>query len=151
MAGLKELHAIGFVHRDLKPENIVLNIDRPLSVALIDFDRSLPVSNTCKTGVRGTPGYQPDNSTWFDGDIMWDIYSLACIVVECDMAKDEYIRAKDERGAKGIIKKHLENKSTCEHLFSFVDKLILNYRGIENPSLDEVTEVLKMIKFRPLK
>ena len=55
------------------------------------------------------------------------------------------------RGAKGIIKKHLESKNTCEHLFSFVDKLILNYRGIENPSLDEVTEVLKMIKFRPLK
>lgn len=60
---------MGFVHRDLKPDNIVLNIERPLKVALIDFDRALPTLNTCTTGTRGTPGYQPDNAKWMDGSI----------------------------------------------------------------------------------
>jgi len=57
IAGLKELHALGFVHRDLKPDNIVLDNVRPIKVALIDFDRSLPISNTSHSGIRGTPGY----------------------------------------------------------------------------------------------
>jgi serine/threonine protein kinase len=57
VAGLKELHELGYIHRDLKPENIVLSLDRPLKVALIDFDRSLPKTMTCHTGTRGTPGY----------------------------------------------------------------------------------------------
>ena len=60
--GLKELHGLGFVHRDLKPENIVLNLDRPILVALIDFDRALPRTNTTHTGPRGTPGYYPEKS-----------------------------------------------------------------------------------------
>jgi serine/threonine protein kinase len=45
VAGLKELHGLGFVHRDLKPENIVLNLGHPAKVALIDFNRSLPITN----------------------------------------------------------------------------------------------------------
>jgi serine/threonine protein kinase len=57
VAGLKELHGLGFVHRDLKPENIVLDNGHPIKVALIDFDRSLPITCTSKTGTRGTPGY----------------------------------------------------------------------------------------------
>ena len=90
VAGLKELHDLGFVHRDLKPENIVLNLDKPLKVALIDFDRALPRTNTCHTGTRGTPGYQPDNAKWMDGDVLWDLYALVCIILECDMATDTY-------------------------------------------------------------
>ena len=39
MDGIKELFDMDYVHRDLKPENIVLNL-RPLSVALIDFERA---------------------------------------------------------------------------------------------------------------
>jgi len=57
VAGLKELHALGFMHRDLKPENIVLDNERPIKVALVDFDRTLPTTNTCHNGARGTPGY----------------------------------------------------------------------------------------------
>jgi len=139
------------VHRDLKPENIVLSLDRPYRVSLIDFDRALPVSNTCKTGTRGTPGYQPDNAPWFDGDVLWDIYSLACIVLECDMPKDEYFRVREERGAKGLIKKYVESKDTCEHAFTLAENLILNYKGVNDPSLDEVNDLIKQMKFKPLK
>jgi len=83
------LHGLGYVHRDLKPENIVLNL-KPLQVALIDFDRALPIKNTFHSGTRGTPGYQPDNARWMDGDVMWDLYALVAVVVECDMGTDMY-------------------------------------------------------------
>lgn len=131
VAGLKQLHALGYVHRDLKPENIVLNNDRPIKVALIDFDRSLPRTNTCKTGVRGTPGYQPENALWFDGDVLWDLYSLACIIVECDMDGELYYKVKEERAAKGIIKKHTEEKTTCKHIAEVAEMMVLNYKSYE--------------------
>ena len=79
--GLEELHEMGYVHRDLKPENIVLNLTRLIKVALIDFDRALPRSNTTRTGTRGTPGYEPKNFEFADGDINWDLYSLIAIIV----------------------------------------------------------------------
>ena len=97
VAGLKELHNLGYVHRDLKPENIVINIKPPMKVVLIDFDRSLLKTMTCKNGVRGTPGYQWDNAPWVDGDYLWDVYALTVIIAEFDMPKDEYFRIKDER------------------------------------------------------
>jgi hypothetical protein len=72
-----------------------LNVKAPIKVALIDFDRSLPKTATCRSGTRGTPGYQPENAKWFDGSFMWDIYSLVCIISECDMDKDEYFKVMD--------------------------------------------------------
>ena len=148
VSGLQELHSLGYVHRDLKPENIVVSIDRPIKVALIDFDRALPKTMTCHTGCRGTPGYQPDNALWYDGCQTWDKYALACIVLECDMEKDEYIRAKDERVAKTLIKKHVENKGTCEHIFALSDRMILRYDSGNEPSYDEIAGMIKKMKFR---
>ena len=143
VAGLKELRRLGYVHRDLKPENIVLNVGRPIQVALIDFDRALPASNTCKTGTRGTPGYQPDNSTWFDGSVMWDMYALACIVVECDLPEGEYMKVKDARVGNTVIKRHVEQRDTCKHIFEFVDRIILSYKGIDEPTYKELEKMIK--------
>ena len=84
------------MHRDLKPDNIVLTLDRPIKVALIDFERSLPKTHLCHTGIRGTPTYEPEKAGWHDGSYLWDYYALACIVVECDMEKDAYFRKKNE-------------------------------------------------------
>ena len=110
VAGLKELHALGYVHRDLKPENIVLNNGRPINVALIDFDRALPITNKTHSGIRGTPGYQPDKDLFAAGAVEWDIYSLVCIIVECDMEGEAYKRVKEERAGKSLIKIHCEAK-----------------------------------------
>ena len=151
VAGLQELHALGFVHRDLKPENIVLSLDRPVKVALIDFDRSLPRTCTSHSGTRGTPGYQPDNAGWMDGDTLWDLYALVAIIVECDMGTDVYQKVKEERAGKGLIKKHVEDKATCKHLAGLASSVILDFRGFDVPDLDEVAEIVKNIKFRQYK
>jgi serine/threonine protein kinase len=99
---------LGFVHRDLKPDNIVVNTERPLQVALIDFDRALPRSNTCHTGTRGTPGYQPNQNKWFDGDVMWDYYALVCTVLECDMPVGKWAKINDEIDIKKAAKAHID-------------------------------------------
>jgi hypothetical protein len=38
-----------------------------------------------------------------DGDVMWDIYALVAIVVECDMGSDTYKKVQDERAGKTLI------------------------------------------------
>ena len=139
---------MGFVHRDLKPENIVLNLDRPILVALIDFDRALPRTNTCHTGSRGTPGYQPDHSKLFDGDATRDLYSLVVIIAECDMGQNEYMKVKDERGGKEAIKKHLKSQGVCKQLTQLAESVIFEQVWHEPPTLDEVAEIVKKINFK---
>ena len=56
--GLKELQGIGFVHRDLKPENIVLDL-KPLTVRIVDFNRSYTQWQATYGTMRGAPGYIP--------------------------------------------------------------------------------------------
>ena len=41
---------------------------------------------------------------------MWDMYAMVCIIAECDMEKDLYKKTKDEKGAKGTLRKHIEHK-----------------------------------------
>ena len=148
IAGLKELHTLGFVHRDLKPDNIVLNNVRPIKVALIDFDRSLPRTNTSHSGIRGTPGYQPDKDLFVAGAVEWDIYSLVCTIVECDMEGETYKRVSEERAGKTLIKKHCEAKGTCKILADLAQTVLLNENGFFLPSLNEVEELVKKIVFK---
>jgi len=148
VAGLGELHELGFVHRDLKPENIVLTLDRPIKVALIDFDRALPTSNKSLTGPRGTPGYQPDTFKFEDGDVQWDLYSLVAIIAEADMGVNEYLKVQTEREGKGLLTKHLKDPKTCKELAALVNAVILAPRGAELPTFHEVAASIKKISFR---
>jgi serine/threonine protein kinase len=143
------LHGLGFVHRDLKPENIVLDTERPIKVALIDFDRAIPIANTSHTGTRGTPGYQPDHERWMDGYYMYDVFSLACIAVECDMEKDQFMKVGRESEIKSVMKKHIQDKKTCIHLVELINRCVLEPQGVHDITLDEVAELIKLIKFRP--
>jgi serine/threonine protein kinase len=118
--GVDELHSIGYVHRDLKPENIVLNLE-PLEVKIIDFDMAMPDSEATKNTTRGTPGYFPLAETWTNGDYKWDMWSLAVMICEADMAKDAYVHINDEKQAKQKIRAHLKQKSTHENLKTILD------------------------------
>jgi len=129
VAGLHDLHNLGFVHRDLKPENIVLNDIRPIKVALIDFDRSLPRTNKPRSGTRGTPGHEPDSVKFEGGSTQWDIYSLVAIIVECDMETDAYKRVAEERAGQLIIKKHFEAKGTCKELIDLANSVLMSKTG----------------------
>jgi hypothetical protein len=119
-----------------------------MKVALIDFDKSLPITITCTAGTRGTPGYQPDNSNWMAGNRMWDIYALVCTIAECDMPKDLYKKTKDERGAKGLLRKHIEAKTTDINLSEIVSRVVLDYKGNDDPTLDDIAAAIKEIKFQ---
>lgn len=82
---------------------------------------------------------------------MWDMYALACIVVECDLPKDEYIKAKDSRVGMNIIKRHVEHRDTCKNIFAFVDRVILSNNGFHAPTYDELEELIKGMKFKQYK
>jgi len=79
---------------------------------------------------------------------MWDIYSLVCIIAECDMEKDLYKKAKDERGAKTMLKKHTEAKSTDINISDMVSQVLLDYKSQEDLSLDNIAARLKVTKFQ---
>jgi S-adenosylmethionine:diacylglycerol 3-amino-3-carboxypropyl transferase len=65
------------------------------------------------------------------------------------MEKDAYFRKKNEVDSKAAIKKHVEDKGTCEQLFELANRVILNYKGYdEDPSLDELEDMIRNIKFR---
>ena len=55
VAGLRFVHAAGFVHRDLKPSNVLLRRDH-LAV-LTDFGLALPVGEAPKRAGEGTRGF----------------------------------------------------------------------------------------------
>jgi len=96
VAGLHEFHNLGFIHRDLKTENILLNDTRPIKVALIDIDQSLPRTNKSRSRTRETPGYKQEGARYQDGNIEWDIYSLVAIIVERNMERDAYMLLRRE-------------------------------------------------------
>ena len=93
-------------------------------MALIDFDRALPTTCKTKAGSRGTPGYEPENFNFEDGDPQWDLYSFVAIIAECDMGVNAYLKVKNEREGKAALKKHIEDKQTCRILANLVQSFI---------------------------
>ena len=86
---------MGYVHRDLKPENVVLNLE-PLEVKVIDLERARLDSQSSKGTALATPGYMPEVSCWADGSRKWDMWALAAMICEADMAKDAYLHVNRE-------------------------------------------------------
>ena len=124
LQGLKELHGIGYVHRDLKPENIVISL-RPLSVRIIDFNRSILTKVTTTGTSRGTPGYCPHAPDLADGSILWDVWSLAAIILESDMDTNEYLHVMTERGALQKASEYLKEGTKCKHLKALIKGTLL--------------------------
>jgi hypothetical protein len=63
------------------------------------------------------------------------------------MSNDDYKKVKDERGGKGLISKHIGQKSTCKRLVELASLMIVDYNSFDEPSLVDLTEIIKEIKF----
>lgn len=81
LAGLMEIHKVGYLHRDIKPDNIILR-SKDNSPVLIDFGAARSTaSNTCMTAMV-SPGYGPAeqySSDTIDQGPWTDIYALAAV------------------------------------------------------------------------
>ena len=64
----------------------------PLEVRIIDFDRAVIKEQRTINTIVGTPGYFPNWAKMRDGSKDWDIYSLACIILETDMPSNAYYK-----------------------------------------------------------
>jgi hypothetical protein len=58
----------------------------------------------------------PEAKNWADGSIKWDMWSLAVMICEADMAKDAYMHINREEDCKKKIKEHLSKKTTCPRI-----------------------------------
>jgi len=136
VSGVQELHDLGFVHRDLKPDNIVLSEDSK-SVALIDFNRALPVQDQSEYEDLGTPGYQPDSRHWKDTDFNWDYWALGAIILESDMRPNDYYQVASEKDAKKVASKHLAHPQTSKCIKKIVkDTVLANADAFKADSAD---------------
>ena len=54
------------------------------------------------------------------------------------MGVNEYLRVKNEREGKSVIKKHIEDKKTCKVLAKLVQSVIFCPQGGEMPTFVEV-------------
>ena len=78
-------HRVGLVHRDIKPSNILVTTARDF-VYLIDFGTARTASDTAltRTGhTMGTMSYMAPERFRGTTDHRADVYSLACVLVEC--------------------------------------------------------------------
>ena len=115
IAGIEQLHELGYVHRDIKPDNIVLSL-RPLRVSLIDFDIAQMRASTPSGMIKGTPGYYPMRPNLKDGSTLWDVWGMAAVILECDMRPGEYLGTANERGAQLKAEEHCKAKDTSPSL-----------------------------------
>ena len=73
-AGLKAMHAMGYVHCDIKPNNILRN--EKGDVKIIDFGQSARIG-TVKERIQGTPDYiAPEQVNRKPVEVQTDIYNL---------------------------------------------------------------------------
>lgn len=85
----------------------MLNIE-PLEVKLIDFNRVYLDSTLTKGSIRGTPGYIPERSNWEDGNVNWDIWAVAAIILESDVEIEAFINSNTEKDLKNIAAQYLK-------------------------------------------
>ncbi len=98
-AALNAAHAAGVTHRDVKPENILITGDD--FAYLVDFGiaRAAADPGLTQTGMAmGSYNYMaPERFTGNEVDYRADIYSLACVLVECLTGSPPYRADSIER------------------------------------------------------
>ncbi|HEU4362160.1 MAG TPA: protein kinase [Mycobacterium sp.] len=98
-SALDAAHASGVMHRDVKPENILVTADD--FAYLVDFGiaRAAGDPGLTQTGTAmGTYNYMaPERFTGDEASYSADIYSLACVLVECLTGSPPYRAASVEQ------------------------------------------------------
>ncbi len=125
-------NAQGIVHRDLKPANIMLvNHPAPDTVKVIDFGLAKITSGDLmktltQTGeIIGSPHYMsPEQILGHNVDERSDLYSLACIIIECLSGRKIF----DSDQALSIIRSHIHDdaRKFLEHQFDKNDKALIS-------------------------
>lgn len=114
---MREAHSRGIIHKDLKPSNILLasHLGKDL-VKVADFgiasmkDESVDYTQTLTetADVVGSPKYMsPEQCTGRQLDNRADIYSLGCVIYECQTGKPPFLGGN----AIQIILKHMNEKA----------------------------------------
>lgn len=86
----------------------------------------------------GTPGYFPDRDDWKEGDVQWDVWALAAIIIECDMKRNEYYSCKRESDSKQRIKLYLGEKQVSPKIKEMAEKIILRPQRSEKITLEQI-------------
>jgi hypothetical protein len=120
----------------------------PLEVRVIDFNRVLLDTTTTCGHVRGTEGYFPTRDKWRDGSRKWDIWAVAAMILEADMKQDEYKYTSDEDEAIKKARQHISRKTTCKYMKKMMELTILSKNKDSLPTLEEIRELLKLVKFK---
>lgn len=108
--GLSHVHQKGAIHRDLKPQNIMLVGSAEQECAkILDFGLAKALTESAANTITesgallGSPHYlSPEQCSGLTADARSDIYSLACVLYECLVAKTPF-RADN---AIGLLYKH---------------------------------------------
>ncbi len=94
---------MNWVHRDLKPANIMISL-KPLRVTIIDFDKATPRTQDTLGTRKGSPSYTFEGTQVRDGSTHWDVWAIASMILEADLAPGEYDSVLTERAVRDKAK-----------------------------------------------
>ena len=108
----------------------------PVTVTIIDFNRALRVEVSRLGSVMGTPGYYPEREDWRDGDLQWDVWALAAIIIECDMPRNEYYSTRCEKDAKQRIKQFIDKTRVSQSMKQMAESIIIKPNSRSDISIE---------------
>ena len=153
---MREAHSRGIIHKDLKPSNILLasHLGKDL-VKVADFgiasmkDESVDYTQTLTetADVVGSPKYMsPEQCTGRQLDNRADIYSLGCVIYECQTGKPPFLGGN----AIQIILKHMNEKAPdlpdSNPFKNLVRNCLQKEKRLRYSTVDSLIEDLRIIQ-----
>ena len=75
------------------------------------------------------------------------IFRHSAIILECDLEKDAYFKAKEEKQTKSFAKLHFEKENVCKNLKELISKIIIKAPIRPEFELDELETTVSKIEF----
>jgi hypothetical protein len=89
----------------------------------------------------------PEVKCWADGSYKWDMWSLAAMICEADMAKDAYVHINFEKDTLKAIREHTSKGITCPRLVQIMGEIIFKKKEENIMSMEELKKELARTKF----